>query len=121
MKDASAESGWVPPNEFDEYRLVRRLGHGGMGDVYLGYEQSLDRHVAIKVLPAELARDLGRQIIVTVAAADQHGACQHAQRELAPGAAHARTLPKRRSRLRYSRIAFRYSFLSKSGQYFFVM
>ena len=39
--------------------LSRRgaIGRGGMGDVYLGYEEALQRSVAIKVLPAELARD----------------------------------------------------------------
>jgi serine/threonine protein kinase/HEAT repeat protein/uncharacterized coiled-coil protein SlyX len=39
------------------YRVDKRIGRGGMGDVYLGYEESLRRPVAIKVLPAELARD----------------------------------------------------------------
>src|SRR5262249_29083699 len=49
-----------PPMPFarlGHYEIVARIGHGGMGDVYRGYERALDRHVAIKVLPAELARN----------------------------------------------------------------
>jgi serine/threonine-protein kinase len=38
-----------------EYSLERELGRGGMGIVYLAREVQLDRHVAIKVLPGELA------------------------------------------------------------------
>jgi serine/threonine-protein kinase len=39
-----------------EYSLQRELGRGGMGVVYLARDVQLDRDVAIKVLPAGLAR-----------------------------------------------------------------
>jgi formylglycine-generating enzyme required for sulfatase activity/tRNA A-37 threonylcarbamoyl transferase component Bud32 len=38
------------------YEVTDRIGQGGMGDVYLAYEGALDRKVAIKILPADLAR-----------------------------------------------------------------
>ncbi len=38
-----------------DYRILRRLGEGGMGAVYLGYDERNDRQVAIKVLNDRLA------------------------------------------------------------------
>ncbi len=40
-----------------KYRIVARLGRGGMAEVYKGYQPGLDRYVAIKVLPSHLADD----------------------------------------------------------------
>jgi eukaryotic-like serine/threonine-protein kinase len=42
-----------------EYRLLRRLGEGGMGAVYLGYHEKQDRQVAVKVLNDALASNQG--------------------------------------------------------------
>jgi serine/threonine-protein kinase len=39
------------------YRLVEKIGSGGMGDVYRAQDQHLDREVAIKVLPPGLLSD----------------------------------------------------------------
>ena len=39
------------------YRLLRRLGHGAMAEVYLAEQSSLKRLVAIKILKPELADD----------------------------------------------------------------
>src|SRR5207248_7410475 len=39
------------------FRILRWLGEGGMGCVYLAYYEEQGRHVAIKVLPDHLARN----------------------------------------------------------------
>ena len=39
------------------YRIVQRIGRGGMGTVYKAYHPALDRFVAIKVLPEDLAEE----------------------------------------------------------------
>ncbi len=42
------------------FEIVRRIGEGGMGIVYLATQTTLDREVAIKVLPAPSAAKQGR-------------------------------------------------------------
>ncbi len=40
-----------------QFRIVERIGSGGMATVFKAYQPTLDRYVAIKVLPAYHARD----------------------------------------------------------------
>ncbi len=44
----------------DRYEIIKELGKGGMGEVYLAEDTNLKRQVAIKVLPQEFALDAER-------------------------------------------------------------
>ena len=47
----------MEPEKIGRFRIVRRLGAGGMGVVYEGIDDMLGRRAAIKVLREETARD----------------------------------------------------------------
>jgi eukaryotic-like serine/threonine-protein kinase len=49
-----------PEDQVAHYRVVGPLGAGGMGEVYLAQDQTLERNVAIKILPPELIRNEDR-------------------------------------------------------------
>jgi serine/threonine protein kinase len=65
--EGSKPSGpWVPPTAEElhqilpQYEIVKMLGRGGMGAVYMGRQTALDRTVAIKILSAQLEEsDMG--------------------------------------------------------------
>ena len=44
-----------PGQMLGPYRIISQIGKGGMANVYKAYQASVDRYVAIKVLPSQLA------------------------------------------------------------------
>ncbi len=53
----------IPGTSIGLYRLIEQIGMGGMATVYKAYHAAMDRHVALKMLPRQFAKDetyLGR-------------------------------------------------------------
>src|ERR1700675_1013091 len=49
-----------PDTSLSHYRIVSKISAGSMGEVYLAQDTKLDRKVALKILPAELAANRDR-------------------------------------------------------------
>ncbi|HEY4037062.1 MAG TPA: protein kinase [Ktedonobacteraceae bacterium] len=55
--DNSNDLGMLVGRSLGQFRIAERIGSGGMAMVFKAYQPTLDRYVAIKVLPAHYARD----------------------------------------------------------------
>lgn len=51
-----------PGQMLSHYRLIKKIGEGGMGIVFKALDTKLDRHVAIKVLPPDLLHNENRRV-----------------------------------------------------------
>ncbi len=97
---AQAEPG-LPFERLGEYRLLRRIGAGGMGAVYLARQEPIGREVALKIIRPELAGSpeararfwremeavagLRHPNIVTVYSGGEEGGTCYFAMELVPG------------------------------------
>src|SRR4051812_24305441 len=44
-----------PGQTLGPYRIIQKIGQGGMATVYKAYQAAMDRYVALKILPRQLA------------------------------------------------------------------
>lgn len=50
----------IKGTELGRYTIIRKIGSGGMGEVFLAHDAELDRNVALKLLPEEFCEDSER-------------------------------------------------------------
>src|SRR5207253_9593464 len=100
MEDLGSVAGRPPlpqagplPEQLGDFRILRKIGRGGMGVVYEAVQESLGRHVALKVLPfhalmeptilerfrreAQAAARLQHTNIVPAFGIDEHGGLEY--------------------------------------------
>jgi serine/threonine protein kinase len=94
----------------NHYKILERIGRGGMGEVFLAEDTSLDRKVALKILPEELSANeerrerfereakavaaLNHPNIVTIHSVEQAEGVQFITMELVQGKRLSELLPK---------------------------